>query len=24
MIAMVLMFWAFGPEVLLKNPWTLT
>ncbi|QNA83199.1 sterol desaturase family protein [Sphingomonas sp. So64.6b] len=23
MIAMVLMFWAFGPEALLKNPWTL-
>jgi sterol desaturase/sphingolipid hydroxylase (fatty acid hydroxylase superfamily) len=24
MIAMVLLFWAFGPEALLKNPWTLT
>jgi len=23
MIAMVLMFWAFGPEALLQNPWTL-
>ncbi|GAA0309967.1 hypothetical protein GCM10009087_20050 [Sphingomonas oligophenolica] len=23
MLAAVLMFWAFGPEVLLKNPWTL-
>ena len=24
MIAVVLTFWAFGPEVLLKNPWTFT
>ncbi|MFA7595199.1 MAG: sterol desaturase family protein [Novosphingobium sp.] len=24
MIAMVLAFWAFGPEAWLKNPWTLT
>lgn len=24
MIAMVIVFWAFGPEILLKNPWTLT
>ena len=24
MIAMVLLFWSFGPAVLLKNPWTLT
>jgi len=23
MIAMVLLFWAFGPKVLLENPWTL-
>jgi len=23
MLAVVLMFWAYGPEVLLKNPWTL-
>ncbi|MBB3861527.1 sterol desaturase/sphingolipid hydroxylase (fatty acid hydroxylase superfamily) [Novosphingobium hassiacum] len=24
MIAVVLLFWSFGPAVLLKNPWTLT
>ncbi len=24
MIAVVVMFWAFGPDALLKNPWTLT
>jgi sterol desaturase/sphingolipid hydroxylase (fatty acid hydroxylase superfamily) len=24
MIAVVLLFWAYGPQALLKNPWTLT